>query len=354
MRATFLTVLTIALSPLFFSCKKNAAKRPESQGGGKSAYEIATVEGYVAESSRLAHTVQAPGALIPAEEIQLHTEVAGRVVEINLPEGRLVRKGEVLLRLFDDDLRTQLQKTELQLRQAQITEQRLGELLRVKGVSQQEYDLAALQEQTLKSEIQLLRIQIERARIVAPYDGYIGLRRISPGAYVTPATPVGSIRAIGAPKLDFTVPEKYGAAIRIGQVVRFTVQGALETFSAEVIATEQRINEQTRNLQVRALVRDRHPALIPGAFANVSLDLGANRETLFAPTQAIIPQARNKQVIVSRNGKAEFVTVKTGVRQAGLVEVTEGLKPGDTVAVTGMMFLRPGDPLRFGKLINRS
>ncbi|MFN4079710.1 MAG: efflux RND transporter periplasmic adaptor subunit, partial [Saprospiraceae bacterium] len=208
-----------------------------------------------------------------------------------------------------------------------------------------------LQAQTLKSEIDLLRIQIDRMRVTAPYDGYLGLRRISPGAYVTPATPLGSIRAVGSPKLDFTIPEKYGSAIRIGQTVRFAVQGAAETFHAEVIATEQRIDEQTRNLQVRAILRAQHPALIPGAFANVSVDLGANREALFTPAEAIIPQARNKQIIVSRNGKAEFVTVETGIRQAGWVEVTKGLQAGDTIAVTGVMFLRPGDPLRFSKLI---
>ncbi len=108
------------------------------------------------------------------------------MVSINLPEGRNVRKGEMLIKIFDEDLRTQLSKLETQLKQAEITEQRLGDLLKVKGVSQQEYDLAVLQTQTLKSEMELVRINIRKTELRAPYDGVIGLRKISPGAYAHP------------------------------------------------------------------------------------------------------------------------------------------------------------------------
>jgi membrane fusion protein (multidrug efflux system) len=256
----------------------------------------------------------------------------------------------VLLKLFDEDLRTQQQKLEAQLKQAEITEQRLGELLKVKGISQQEYDLAALDVQTLKSEIELVKINIAKTVVRAPYDGVIGLRRISPGAYVTPATELATIRSVGTLKLDFAIPEKYGALLRPGQTISFTAEGLDAPYSAVVQATEQSIDAETRNLLVRALVRGNTRGLLPGAFAEVDLNLSSNAKALMVPSQALVPQARDKKVYVSRNGKTAVVSVKTGVRQAGMVEVTDGLAPGDTIATTGILFLRPGGAIKFSKV----
>lgn len=341
---------TLLLSFLaLIACKSEKKQENAAPPATKTGFNVTAVEGFVVKAARLTETVTASGTLIPAEETELHPEATGRVVGINLPEGRSVRKGELLVKVFDQDLRTQLQKLETQLKQAEITEQRLGDLLKVKGVSQQEYDLAALQVQTLKSEMELVRINIGKTELRAPYDGVIGLRKISPGAYVTPSTAIATIRASGALKLDFSIPEKYSTLLRPGQNVTFTVGGSPATYTATVQATEQSISADTRNLQVRALVRDGR-GLLPGAFAEVNLSLGDKMQALLIPNQAIIPQARNKQVIVSKNGKAAFTIVKTGVRQAGMIEITEGVRAGDTIAVTGMLFLRPDAPLAFSKI----
>ncbi len=331
---------------ILFACKSD--KKENAAPARPAGFNMAAVEGFVVKPTALTESVTAGGTIIPSEATELHPEASGRVVSLNLPEGRSVRKGELLLKVFDEDLRTQLQKLETQLKQAEITEQRLGDLLKVKGVSQQEYDLAALQVQTLKSEMELVRINIGKTELRAPYDGVIGLRRISPGAYVTPATAIATIRASSALKLDFSIPEKYSSLLRTGQTVTFSVQGSPGTHTAVVQATEQSISAETRNLLVRALVRDGR-GLLPGAFAEVTLTLGNKMQALLIPNQAVIPQARNKQVIVNRNGKATFAIVKTGIRQANLIEITDGLQAGDTVAVTGMLFLRPNAPLAFSK-----
>ena len=333
----------------FTACKEEAKKTDAAPGTGKANAAPSTIEGFVVKTSSLSENVTASGALMPAEETELHAEASGRAIRINLPEGKMVKKGEILLKIFDEDLKTQAKKLQTQLRQAEITEQRLGELLKVKGVSQQEYDLAALQTQTLRSEIELLNINIAKTELRAPYDGIIGLRRISPGAYITPATAVTTIRSMGTLKLDFSVPEKYSHLLRTGQQVNFSVEGDASTHHATVQATEQSIDADTRNLQVRALVSNAK-SLLPGAFAEVNLSVGNNAKALMIPTPSIIPQARDKKVIVSRNGKASFVTVKTGVRQSGMIEVTEGLKVGDTIAVTGMLFLRPDGAMKFSKV----
>ncbi|HMX40221.1 MAG TPA: efflux RND transporter periplasmic adaptor subunit [Saprospiraceae bacterium] len=348
-----LTFCSLLCLGLLASCSKTDSKKENAAPPAQKTsgtLQVSAVEGYVAKSAPLTERVTASGTLLPMEETELHPEASGRVVSLNLPEGRNVRKGELLVKIFDADLRAQLTKLETQLKQAEITESRLGELLKVKGVSQQEYDLAALQVQTLKSEMELVRINIGKTELRAPYDGVLGLRSISPGAYVTPATAVTTLRATGALKLDFSVPEKYSALIRPGQVVQFQVEGSEQGYSAKVLATDQSITADTRNLTARALVQGNHRALLPGAFAEVNLALGNKMSALMVPSQAIIPQARDKKLIVSRNGKAAFVVVKTGVRQSGMVEITEGIQAGDTVAVTGVLFLRPDAPLKFSSL----
>lgn len=336
---------------LLFSCGKNE-QQPGAGGApapGKAALTVNAVEGFVVKTSALTEKVTASGNLVPAEETELHPEASGRVISLNLPEGKAVRKGDLLLKIFDEDLRTQLRKLETQLKQAEITEQRLSELLKVKGVSQQEYDLAVLQTQTIRADMELLRVNQAKTELRAPYDGVLGLRRISPGAYVTPATAITTLRSASALKLDFAVPEKYSQQLRIGQSLDFTVEGSATPHRATVQATEQRINEGSRDLQVRAVVADSR-GLLPGAFAEVSLALGNKPQAIMVPNQAIIPQARDKKVILVKGGKAKFVTVKTGVRQAGMIELTDGVQPGDTICTTGMLFLRPDAQVNFSKI----
>lgn len=339
-----------AIALMASACGKNGEKPAAGAPNARASYNVVSVEGFLVKPATLTASVTASGTLLPLEETALHPEASGRVVALNLPEGKSVRKGDLLLKIFDQDLQAQLRKLEPQLKQAEITEQRLGDLLKVKGVSQQEYDLAALQIQTLKSEMELVRINIGKTELRAPYDGVIGLRNISPGAYVTPATAVATIRSNGALKLDFSIPEKYSALIRPGQTVSFTTEGNAKPWSAVVQATEQSIMADTRNLQVRALVRGNAGDLLPGAFAEVNLTLGNKTEALLIPSQAIIPQARDKKVFVARGGKVQSLTVKTGVRQAGMVEITDGLSSGDTIAVTGILFLRPNMPMQFSKV----
>ena len=132
--------------------------------------------------------------------------------------------------------------------------------------------------------------------------------------------------------------------------MKFSVQGDDAMHDATVMATEEGIDVTTRNLKARAVVKNKDAALKPGAFANVELELGENKNALMVPTQAIIPQERTKQLIVAKNGKAKFVTVTTGVRQASNVEVLDGIAAGDTVVTTGLLFLKPGADLKFSKV----
>jgi membrane fusion protein, multidrug efflux system len=335
------------LASMFWSCRSGPAQKPAA---GRAVNVAPVVEGFVVKPSVVVEKISVSGTLKPFEETVLMPEVTGRVVAINLPEGNPVRQGTLLVKLFDDDLQAGLKKAETQLKLAEQTEKRQAELIKINGISQLDYDQTALQVNSIRADIEVVAAQLRKTEVRAPFDGVVGLRSISLGAEVTPQTPLATIRAVDRLKLDFSVPEKYGSRIKPGMKVLFTVAGEVAPHEATVLATEGGIEAATRNLKARAVVKNRGAQLNPGAFANVELELGEHNNALMVPTQAIIPRERDKQLIVAKDGKAAFVAVKTGVRQASKIEVLEGIAPGDTVVTTGLLFLKPGVALKFSRV----
>ncbi|MCX6250236.1 MAG: efflux RND transporter periplasmic adaptor subunit [Bacteroidetes bacterium] len=318
---------------------------------GKQGSAKLFVDGYIVKPTTLDQTITISGTIIPFEETVLMPDVSGRVVYINLPEGKFAKKGTVLVKLFDGDLQSSLKKLQTQLKIAEQTRKRQSELLKVNGLSQLEYDQTDLQVNSILDDIEVMKVQISKTEVVAPFDGIIGLRNVSVGAQVNSSIALATIRMVDRLKLDFSVPEKYSEEIREGRSVSFTVQGDETKYEAKVMASEEGIESQTRNLKVRAIVSSKNPALKPGAFANVELALSENKNALMIPTQAIIPQERDKKVIVSKGGKARFVAVKTGIRQVSKVQVLEGINVGDTIVVSGLLFIKPKADLKFSKFI---
>lgn len=347
----FLKRLSMLLVPAAFmlsSCgdKKEGpmAAAPRRQMGPM------TVEGFIVSPTSLSENIVVPGSLTASEETQIRPEVGGRVVQLNIREGTVVQKGSLLLKLFDADLQAQLKKLEVQLKIKEKTEERNRELLKINGISQQDYDLSNLDVENLKADIESTRISISKTEIRAPYTGKVGLRNVSLGSYIAPSDIVTTIRQVDQLKLEFSVPEKYAQEIVTGYKVRFRVDGGQKEHEASVIATESSVDQNTRTLKVRALVKGDNRELIPGVFAKVNLQLGQNFKAMMVPTQAIIPNARNRQVVVFRKDSAVFTVVETGIRDSAYVQVITGLNPGDTVVTTGLMAIRPKAKLKISKV----
>jgi len=337
----FLVLLIIGSA----SCSGGKKKK-----GGKDAGSISFIEGYIVHPSVVDETIGISGTLMPFEETTLMPEMPGRVVMLNLPEGQFVKKGTMLVKIFDLDLQAQLKKAQTQYQIGKQILDRQAELLKVNGISQVEYDQQELQVTSILNDIDLLKADISKTEVLAPYDGVIGLRNISLGAQVTQSTPLATIRESDKLKLDFAVPGKYSSMIHSGTKVKFSVEGDSTKFDAVVMATEEGIELNTRNLKARAVVSAQAPTLTPGAYANVQLRLNENRNALMIPTQAIIMKERNKSVIVCKGGKAVFVPIQTGVRKAEAIEAVQGLNAGDTVVTTGVLFIKPGADLNFAKV----
>jgi membrane fusion protein (multidrug efflux system) len=344
MRLLFL-IIPIALLALL-SCKSDGDKTAGAPRGNARSRGPLQVQGFVVAASSVSEAVEVPGTLLPAEETQIKTEVSGRVVKLNIEEGSVVPKGTVLVKLFDEDLRAQLHKLQVQLKIAEKTVERQKELLEIKGISQQDYDLSTLTAENLRADIDAVKISIAKTEIRAPYEGQIGLRNVSLGTYLGPSEIVTTLRDVAQLKLEFSVPEKYAKSIGKGYLVKFRVDGGTMDHEASVIATEGNVDAATRTLRIKALVKGKNKELVPGVFARVNLQLGQDSEALMIPTQAVIPQARNKQVIVLRRDSAIFKVVETGIRDSAYVQVISGLEMGDTVITTGLMAIRPSSKLK--------
>jgi membrane fusion protein, multidrug efflux system len=338
------------LFPILLSCENKKKNSPPPNTAAQRENRPMQAEGYIVKTRSLSENIEVPGTLLPFEETQIRPEISGRIVYLNVPEGRFVSKGTVLAKLFDGDLQAQLQKLQVQQQIAEQTAVRYNELLKIGGISQQEYDLSQLQVSNLKADMELVKVDIYKTTIRAPYSGRIGLKNISSGAYVTPADLITTISQVDKLKMEFTVPEKYSGNMKTGRTVNFTVAGTNQAFSSSIMATESNIEANTRTLKVRSVVNSTSSSLVPGAFAKVTLQMDKNDQALVIPTQAIIPQARNKRVILYRNGIAKFEIVTTGIRDSSFVQITEGLKAGDTIVTTGLLAIRPDSEIKLSKV----
>ena len=308
------------------------------------------VEAYIVKTMLVSDQAELPGSIIANEMTEIHSEISGRLVFLNINEGKTVGKGALLAKIYDGDLQAQLKKLNVQLAVAEQTVRRMGELLKIGGVSQQEYDLSSLQVNTIRADMDIVRTSITRTEIRAPFGGSLGLKNISSGAYITPAITITTIRQNSQLKLDFTLPEKFTSSMKIGQTVDFTVEGNSKKYTARVMATEMGLEENTRSMNIRAIVTNNDGKLLPGVFAKVISDFNSDPNGLMIPTQAILPQARGKKVVVYRSGKASYVDVVTGIRDSSMVQIISGLNVGDTIITTGLMSMKPDAKIEISKI----
>ncbi len=335
---------------VFAACGGKEKNKPAPAGAGRGPVAVNV---FVLKTSPLSETVEVPGTLIANESTEIYPEIAGRVTQLNIAEGKQVTRGALLVKLFDGDLQATLRKLQVQLEIAKQNEDRSAQLLKIQGISKADYDASVLNVNNIQADIAITRANITKTEIRAPFSGRIGLKNISPGAYVSPSTVIASIQQTSTLKLDFTVPEKYTSRIKVGQLVHFTNESTSKTYTAKVMATEAGVTLDTRSLTARCIVQEKDPQLVPGSFAKVRLDFDPIPDAIMVPSQAIVPQARGKQVILFNGGVAKFVDVNTGIRDSASVQITSGVKAGDTIVVSGLMSTKPGSQLKVGKIVSQ-
>ena len=341
----------IILSSFVVSCGSKKKTAAATTTATQQQQQSIIADALIVSTQPLSADIEIPGTILAGETTEIHPEISGRVVQLNVREGTFVGKGALLAKLYDGDLQAQLRKLEVQLKIAEQTEDRQEQLLKIQGISQQEYDLSLLQVSNLKADMNIVREAVRKTEIRAPFSGKLGLRNISPGAFVTSATIVTTISQVSQLKIQFNVPEKYGSQLKNGQPINFMVDGSTKTFTANIIAAEVKMDENTRSLAIRALVKNSDPALIPGVFAKVRIILGKNEDAILIPTIVVQPLGRKKLVYLYKGGKSIPADITTGVRDSSKVQVLTGLNVGDTVITTGLLFLRPGADVKLKNIV---
>ncbi len=286
-------------------------------------------------------TVSAIGTLRANESVEIVSELAKRVVGIPVAEGAEVKAGDVLFLLDDADLKAALDETLARLDLAEMNAERAGQLLPQKAISQQEHDAAQSEVTVLKAQVAAQGVELEKTKIRAPFDGRIGVRRVSLGALVAPGAVLASLQDVSKIKVDFTLPERHAGEVKVGQRMRFAAAGGAKEHEGKVTVVEPVLDAVTRSLQVRGVV-DGAEGLFPGGFAEVELTLDGVTNGFPIPSEAIIPSARGQAVMVIEDGKARMQAVVVGDRTAAEVLVLKGLKEGDVVATSNLLRIRPG------------
>lgn len=328
--------------------KKPLDESPVAQGSGRSAL---SVQGIVIGQQPLSFALDNIQATITAdEEVDLAFETPGKIIGIYFREDTGVTKGELLAKINDAPLQAQLKKLEAQVKLSEDRLYRQSELLERDAVSREAYEQAQTELAMLQADIDLVKANIAQTELRAPFDGVIGFRNVSEGAYVSPTVAVASLSKIVPLKLDFSVPEKYVDAVRQGTKVGFTVEGFNQTFGAEVYAVSSEVDLATRQLDVKALYPNYKAQLMPGRSAAVSITLYDSANAIVVPAEAVIKEMGIDKVYVYRGGVAEPVTIEPGQRTDARVEVITGLMPGDTLITTGTLQLRQGLPVKLENL----
>lgn len=322
---------------LLAACGGDAEQAPQG-----APMQAMAVQVHVLRPGVLDNRLTTTGTLLANEEVEIVSELAGRVQALNFQEGGGVAAGQVLVHINDDELQAQLRKAEANLKLAQDDEARKKQLLAVKGISQEQYDAAMTQMAALQADVDDLRARVAKCTIRAPFNGTVGLRMVSEGGYVAPNTRIATLRQTDPIKLEFAVPERHGRELRAGTAVDFFLEGDTAHYAAEVYAVDPSVDATTRTVKVRARTHNRGGRLLPGAFAKVDVRLERMNDALVVPAEALVPDIQGQKVLLMKGGKAVSARVQTGIRTAEEVQLTSGVQPGDTVIVSGLLALKDG------------
>ncbi len=331
-------IIALILLPKFLS------SGPQGMPGGFAAGPI-PVKAHILKPQKLNNNVITTGTVLANESVDLKCETSGKVTHIYFKEGSHVNKGDVLLKINDEELQAQLLGAKSALKLAEDNMARAKQLLDKQGISQQDYDAAANDLNVKKANFDLVKAQIDKTEIKAPFEGIIGLRYVSEGSFINSSIVIASLQDINPVKIDFSIPEKYSGFVNRGDKIKFSVAGSGKSYEGTVFAIEPKIDEMTRSLKIRAISPNTKGEILPGSFADVTLILKEIQDALMVPSQAIIPILKGQKVYLYKNGIVSESEVKTGIRTDTDVQLTGGISPLDTVITTGILQLAPGMPV---------
>ncbi len=337
------------LDGLFSDGKGNpseAIKNTEGQqGSSKLPVDVIQVR-----SERLENNLNITGNVLPNESVELRPEITGLVESINFEEGQFVKAGTPLVYLNDDELRAQLERLQHTKKLYEGQEKRQKQLLEREAISQEEYDIALNQFNTILADIALIQAQLRKMVIRAPFDGVLGLRQVSVGAVIGTSDKIANIVNIDPIKVEFSIPERYANKVKLGSMISFSNNVTDGEVSGKVYAFEPIVDSQTRTLKLRAISANKKRKFLPGMFVNIQFNLDVEENALMVPSEALVPELNGYKLYLAKEGKVEERKVTIGMRTEKEVQVLNGLQEGDLVLTTGVLQVKEGMPVAINKV----
>jgi membrane fusion protein (multidrug efflux system) len=343
-RALIIILIIVAGLGIYkFYFLNNTANQKQTIRPGAAAVPVTA---FLTKAEKTDNKLFITGTTYANEEVNLIPEVAGKLTMLNIPEGKIVNKGELLAKINDLELQAQLKKLKSESQLLKNKEDRNKKLLEINSISKDEYENSLNDYLINQADIELVNAQISKTEIRAPFTGLLGFKNIGPGSYVSPSQPLVSIQQLDPIKIDFSVPEKYRSMLKTGGTIQFTIEGIDENFEAKIQLIEPKIDIDTRTIRARAICNNKNNKIYPGSFAKIEMTLKENENSIMVPTEALIPILKGYKVFISNNGQARDVEVVTGLRTETNVQILKGLNPGDTVITSGILSLKSGSPIR--------
>ncbi|HEU5050522.1 MAG TPA: efflux RND transporter periplasmic adaptor subunit [Gemmatimonadales bacterium] len=340
-----------ATSPILFlaalaaGCSDADSADSGGPGGGGPPPGI-PVEVAVAATDTVIDAIAATGQVEAVQSIELRPEIDGRITRIYIREGASVGQGTPLFQIDDAELRAEVARAEAERDLARQALTRTRELLAQRASSQAELERAEATSRSTEATVQLLRVQLARTTVRAPFTGVVGARTVSLGDYVTSQTPLISLQTVNPQRATFTVPERYAAALAPGQKVAFRVASLPgREFSGTVDFVDPVVRMPGRTITIKAVVPNPRRELQSGMFIEARLATEVRPGAVIIPEDAILPLQGITYVWVVVDGKATRRAVELGVRTPGFVEVRSGVEPEELVVVGGLERLQEGAPV---------
>jgi membrane fusion protein (multidrug efflux system) len=341
-----LAVAAIALvggAVVFLNQQQQDARAAAMAGGPPPA----TVTETRVASTPWARRIESVGDLSAIQEVDLASEVAGKVVAIEFASGAAVEAGDVLVRLDAADDRAQLESLRSDLRLAELENERIRRLRGSAAFSQSQLDRTRAQVASLQALVDRQQVLLDRKVVRAPFDGVLGIRRVSLGDILAPGDAIVRLQSLDPIHVDFTVPERHRGAVSRGQTLELSVAAwPGETFTGTVTVVSPDVDVRSRTLMLRGRLPNADGRLQPGMFATVHLLVGAEEPVLTLPREAVAFFAYGESVFVIEESGDGLVVhrrpVEVGRTRGGRVEIRSGLAAGDRVVHTGHLKLREG------------
>ncbi len=340
---SFVALALIGGGVAYYSLQDQDAAAPVQQRGGAGAARSAPVEVARVTLEKEDVRLNAIGTLTSDENVDIAAEIAGRVSSIAFNEGRSVKQGDVLVTLDDALLRVEVQDTAAKLKLAEANFSRANTLSRSGTGTTRARDEAVSELEISRAAHELAKVRLDKATLRAPFDGVVGLRRVSSGAFVQAGTAIVNLEKIDRLKVDFRLPEVHLNLVQQGMPVEIQVDaypGA--TFKGSIYALDPAVDVNGRAIRVRAELDNADGRLKPGLFARVVVPVPQEQEVIRIPESGVVPQAGETFVYRVKDNKAEQIKVVLGRRAAGVVDVLEGLNDGDVLVTAGHLRLRNG------------